>query len=412
MDRGGISGLQSGAEATLKKRRKSRGLVVKERDGYWHISGTLRVAGRSIRVRRTTGIPASRPWEEGDAVRHKVEEEIRQQEIHGKRPSVAFARAAVEYLKNEQPGPTDINNAADLGQHFGTLTLDEITEQAISGFLTARHSNNAPSTCNRALRTLSAILNFAKGKKWVDALPTIPYRKEKKSQGADKWLFAEEVMAVYEEAETHAKPIIAVLACTGARVSEVVYLNVRDFILAEGRERAILRDTKNGESYGVPLHPWAAEVMRNHIGNRQAGKAFLTPKGQPYVDREKKRGGQIAGAWDGAKRRVAKQMIKEALEQKNAGNLDRAEFLMERAAIVEQSTPHWLRHNFASQLIMAGESTRAVMEAGRWKSSRLVDETYGHLAPDHARQAINRLPFSINKSGQNDTKLTRSKNEN
>jgi hypothetical protein len=34
--------------------RHSRGLAIIERDGHWHINGTLRVAGNSRRVRKST----------------------------------------------------------------------------------------------------------------------------------------------------------------------------------------------------------------------------------------------------------------------------------------------------------------------------------------------------------------------
>jgi integrase len=62
-----------------------------------------------------------------------------------------------------------------------------------------------------------------------------------------------------------------------------------------------------------------------------------------------------------------------------------------------------LRHSFASAMIAAGESTLVVAAAMRHTSPRMVEQTYGHLAPSTVAEAVGRLaaavaePFDTNR---------------
>lgn len=59
--------------------------------------------------------------------------------------------------------------------------------------------------------------------------------------------------------------------------------------------------------------------------------------------------------------------------------------------IPADTTPHDLRHHYASVLLAAGESVVAVAELLGHENAVLVMKIYGHLLPgceDHARRAI------------------------
>jgi integrase len=374
MDQTGIPSPEGGH----RRRRQSGGLRVIRRGKHWHIAGIVRVGGRSVTVRRTTGLSTARPIEEAEAIRLRLEEEILHSLVYGKPQRVAFSHAALEWLRYKQPAPTEIQNAKDLGLHFGDTPITDISTAAIAEYVRVRRAGNRPSTVNRYLGTLRTILNFARRMGWLTVVPHIERQRESRTR-VDKWLHPDEVILLVECAATHLQPLLIFLACTGARVSEALRLDIADLGLAQGRERATLRNTKNGETYTVPLHPWAAEVLRATLPPGADGPVFRRLDGRPFKDRGGKSGGQIRGAFITACRRAA-----TILRQRGQA---------ERAAVMEAATPHWLRHNFASQLMMAGESVRAVMEAGRWKTARLVLETYGHLAPTETRRAIERLPF-------------------
>ena len=53
-------------------------------------------------------------------------------------------------------------------------------------------------------------------------------------------------------------------------------------------------------------------------------------------------------------------------------------------------TWHCNRHTFASRLVMAGVDLRTVQTLGGWRTLAMV-QRYSHLAPDHLRQAVERL---------------------
>jgi site-specific recombinase XerD len=53
-------------------------------------------------------------------------------------------------------------------------------------------------------------------------------------------------------------------------------------------------------------------------------------------------------------------------------------------------TWHCNRHTFASRLVMAGVDLRSVQALGGWRTLAMV-QRYSHLAPDHLRDAVERL---------------------
>ena len=61
----------------------------------------------------------------------------------------------------------------------------------------------------------------------------------------------------------------------------------------------------------------------------------------------------------------------------------------ERAGIAP-STPHVMRHTFASHLTMLGVDPHTIMELGGWRSLDMVMR-YSHLAPDHKQRAVDGL---------------------
>lgn len=361
-----------------KKRRKKGGLKTFVQDGSWHVTGTLRVNGRSVRVRKTLGLPAERPEHEAEAARVKLETEIIEQAVYGIKPSRPFASVALEWLKSKQPGACDIRQAQKLGKFFGTTIVRDITTADIARFTAVELATCKPSTVNRYYNTLRAILGFGVRMGYADNVPHIERPKVKRTS-LSKILLIGELEAFLEEAAPHAAAIMALMMVTGCRVSEAVYLEIKDVILAKGRERVIFRDTKNGDTYGAPLHGFAVPYIKDAIGGRKSGPVFLTHKGKPYVDRENQYGGQIKTAFRVARKRVVARLL-EAGEH-------------ERAEIVSQATPHWLRHSFASHMMAQGESVKTIMDAGRWKTATLVIQTYGHLAPDATRDAVSKLPF-------------------
>ncbi len=371
--------------------RAPKGLHIIERDGHWHISGTVTLHdGRAIRVRRSTGLcTATASKAEAEHIKSRIEAEARESVITGKSTSVVFARAALEWLKSKAPKPTDIQNAKKLGTYFGSLRVDQITSADILGYINKDHSNNKPSTIKRYLNTLKAILNYSERIGWIEKgkVPHIEMPRVEPSE-TNKWLNPSEIKLLYDCAAKHIQPLIAVYATTGCRVSEIIHLEIKDFILAPGRERVMLGVTKNGEQYTKALHPWAGQVLRDYLNKRSKGAAFLTNRGVPYENHGGRYGGHIKKGFATAKKKAAQEL------RDNNQN--------DRAEVMEKVTPHWFRHSFASFMLKSGADVKTAMEAGGWKSVQLFIKTYGHLAPNAAEEAVRDLPldFEAAKSKQ------------
>jgi site-specific recombinase XerD len=60
------------------------------------------------------------------------------------------------------------------------------------------------------------------------------------------------------------------------------------------------------------------------------------------------------------------------------------------ASRLEGYTWHCNRHTFASRLVMARVDLRTVQALGGWRTLAMV-QRYSHLAPDHLREAVERL---------------------
>jgi site-specific recombinase XerD len=209
------------------------------------------------------------------------------------------------------------------------------------------------------------------------------------------------IHALLDNAAPHFRAQLIVLHATGARVSSVLYgCRLCDLILAPGRERLTFHDTKSGQSVTSVLTPFAAAELQRYLAWRgrlddREGPLFLTAAREPYADNAKKYGGQTKAAWQGMRRRAAKSLIDAATaaaaEFRAASDVTEANRVLAEAQaeadLLNQVTPHWLRHNLATTMFASGASVREVMDQGGWleAGSALI---YGHDVPETRRQHV------------------------
>jgi integrase len=67
---------------------------------------------------------------------------------------------------------------------------------------------------------------------------------------------------------------------------------------------------------------------------------------------------------------------------------------------------HDLRHTFAAWAVQAGVTLQELMQLGSWRSYQSV-LVYAHLAPDHLRQAAEKIAKQSGTSPGGDSKLSR-----
>jgi integrase len=304
--------------------------------GIWRIAGT--VAGQ--RIRRS-----AKTRDQGIArqLAHALEARAWARHIHGDAAVVTFEEAALAYMKDGG----ERRFLAPLIRHFKGRLAGSIRPAELREAARALYPRAAGATLNRqALAPARAVINFAHGQGWCPPIRVKQFRAakpERQAVGA-AWL------AAFRAAARAARlPYLAALARflfeNGARVGEACGVRPSD---CDPRARRIwLRATKNGEDYTVTISAGlAAELM-----------ALKPRRARVFGYRSRN---SVYGVWERTCARAG----------------------------IARVPPHQAgRHSFATALDAAGWTASQIAAAGRWKSVRLVAETYVHPGDAAGRAA-------------------------
>jgi site-specific recombinase XerD len=423
MGRERVSGVAAGP-AKRSGRRARPGLKVIDRGGHWHITGTVRVGGRSVRLRRSTELPARKELYDAacDLVR-QIEDEVRNEAIYGIRPSRPLGVAAGEYLqlnaageprpggRGAAMGPSDRRVLAEVIARFGLREIDKIPAQEWNAFLDERHDGNSADTRSRFCNPLISFLVWCADpdRAYLAAVPAIKKRPEG-AKASSSWkraarrqvaeLRPDLLVFLFSHAAVHLKAQLYTEWSTGARVSSVLFgCRLEDLVLGKERQQITYRATKNGDDVVAALHPATVEVLREYLAWRgklqeRAEALFLTDDRKPYSDRGRQRGwsGANKTAFNAMKRRAILVLLREAVHARRAGDVEAAIALKADAKLIRQVTQHWLRHWLATHSMAAKMPTKLIMAQQGWRDERSVMR-YQHDVEDVRRQMVENLPI-------------------
>jgi integrase len=235
---------------------------------------------------------------------------------------------------------------------FGGRRLRQIDELSIERHKRARGAAGAPVAANRELAVLKSLFNRCRDDLKIYDGPTPRMKLLKESGGRLRFLDADEERRLLEAAPEPLRTIIVVGLHTGLRIkSEALALQKADVDLVRGFVTVQAAYAKNGRTRTVPLNSTVRAAL---------AKAIETAPG-PYV----------FGRRDGTRLQGVLKGFKAACE---------------RAGLADTS-PHTLRHTFASKLAMAGVDPRTIQELGGWRSLLMV-QRYTHLSPAHKAAAV------------------------
>jgi hypothetical protein len=194
MGRKRISGAALGADQTgpraRRPARRAAGIAVIERDGHFHLSGRIRIKGRSIRVRASTGLAATADTREAaDELRRQKEQETRDAVLWGVRPTVPLAVAADAYLNRTRKRPLnaiDGQRIKELDAKFGARRLTDISEKEWVEFVDKRMAGRAAVTRERYIDLVCSFLGWCKDRpqQWLSDLPVFNRNKEAREHSA------------------------------------------------------------------------------------------------------------------------------------------------------------------------------------------------------------------------------------
>lgn len=223
------------------------------------------------------------------------------------------------------------------------LTISQATTMQISefnGFL--RQSQLSESSIARhivAVRSLYAFLSKDQGIENVAKdvnPPKIPKRLPKALSIGD----IELMIAAYGEdlAGIRNRALIETLYATGARVTEIIQLNIGDISRTEGGTVTVKVRGKGGKERLVPMGKFAQHALDQYLTRARPSMARSSQSDALFIN--EKQGSRLT-------RQSAWQIVMKAAE---------------KAGIERDISPHALRHSFATHLLDGGADIRVVQE--------------------------------------------------
>jgi integrase/recombinase XerC len=245
----------------------------------------------------------------------------------------------------------------------------EITTGDLRGYLSGLHdAGYASSTISRRLASLRSFFRFGQREGWTKANPAKPLRNPRKERRLPHFLTSDELgrLLATPPQDTPAglrdRAILESMYSAGLRVSETVGLNDADIDFAAG----ILTVRGKGKRERLaPLGSYAQQALRSWLKARQ-----LDPRG-PQVPRcpvfTNKYG-----------RRLTTRSVARMLEK-----------YLKLAQLDQRTTPHTLRHSFATHLLDRGADIRSVQELLGHKSLNTT-QIYTHVSTAGLRAVYER----------------------
>ncbi|MFY0992734.1 tyrosine-type recombinase/integrase [Halomonas sp. C05BenzN] len=296
-----------------------------------------------------------------------------------------------------------------------TRPLGSLTRADVERWQAAMEKRRlAFSTCQRAYGALQTLLNHAAKRGTIDTNPIKGVKLERpaltekelaEATSARRYLEDQEVVALFAGIEAYqeqrreerrrsryhgkpwlpdldgvayvdyAPPLILLMFYTGFRPGDLHGLRWEHVNLTFATIRKVVEKIahKRPEPQTFPLSPEAVAVLKawhQQQGEPATGYVFANPKTGERYDYT-----AISRHWRRIKEHTAALTKKVQIPRPLPADLEL----------------YSLRHNFASQLIMKGADLLAVSRLMGHADIQTTIEHYGHLAPDHKREFVNRF---------------------
>ncbi len=256
-------------------------------------------------------------------------------------PAVAATLSSIEQRNRRHRLDTQIL------PRFGACRLSKLRQEEIETWYAERLQVVAVNTANLELALVKHVLNRALAWRYLKASPARVVKKRKAPPGRVRYLTDDERATLLAACDVTLHPVILAALHTGARRGELLALRWKDCNL---KARAVtFWRTKNGEARTVPMTETLAECLRV-LPRPLDPDARLFPAWTPDA---------LSVAFGRLVRRLGLRDLRL----------------------------HDLRHDYASQLTMAGASQRAVMALLGHKDPRMTLR-YQHVSPEHLRDAV------------------------
>jgi integrase/recombinase XerC len=273
----------------------------------------------------------------------------------------------ISYLEIEKnySGHTLLNYRSDLEEFFkfaNDVAVEKVDYLLLRRFLAhLREHQHKPRTLSRKLSSLRSFFRFLHKEGYVKSNPSTLLMSPKLDKTLPKFLSEEEMTSFIEAPDVKTemgkrdKAILELLYSSGARVSELVGLNVENVDLIGNIAKL---EGKGKKERLVPIGNQATIAIKNYVDARKnkSGPMFLNKSHTRLSDRS------------------VRNIINKYITQ---------------ACINQKISPHVLRHSFATHMINRGADLRSVQELlGHVNLS--TTQIYTHVTTDRLKKVYDK----------------------
>ena len=261
----------------------------------------------------------------------------------------------------------DLIDLADFlaGQLGQAVKPHQVSPRDLRGYAAALHeAGYARSSISRKLASLRSFFRYAQRQKMCDSNPGKPLRNPRGQRKLPHFLTDKEVSRLLAAPRAsdvlglRDRAILETMYSAGLRVSEVVGLNVGDVDF----EDALAQVRGKGRKERLaPLGRYAIDALRQYLSKRSVAESEARGRAAPvFVNRFGKR-----------------------LTTRSVGRM--LEKYIQLAGLDQRTSPHTLRHSFATHLLDRGADIRSVQELLGHKSL-VTTQIYTHLSTANLRE--------------------------
>ena len=241
-----------------------------------------------------------------------------------------------------------------------------LTVLDLRGYVAALHeSGYAKTTIARRLASLRSFFRFGQREGWMESNPAKPLRSPRKGRSLPHFLSAEDIGRLLSEPPANEplglrdRAILETMYSAGLRISETVGLSDGDLDLDAGVVRV---RGKGRRERMAPVGSFAVRALRRWFRRRTLHHAEAQGTEAPvFVNK--------------FGRRITTRSVARMLEK-----------YLKLTGLDSRTTPHSLRHSFATHLLDGGADIRSVQELLGHKSL-VTTQIYTHVSTAALREA-------------------------
>lgn len=241
-----------------------------------------------------------------------------------------------------------------------------ITTLELRGYVSAMHdAGYAKTSISRKLSSIRSFFRYGQREQWVSKNPATPLRNPRKSRKLPHFLTTEEVGRLLSAppadspAGKRDRAILETFYSAGLRVSELVGLSDGDLDFPQGIVRV---QGKGKKERFAPLGSFACRALRTWLDARILSKSESQGQSAPVFTNK-------------FGKRLTTRSVARMLEK-----------YIQQCGLDTRTSPHTLRHSFATHLLDRGADIRSVQELLGHKSL-VTTQIYTHVSTSSLKAA-------------------------